>query len=60
MKIIYDEERCVKCGACVTESEDGGVRWQDGKIIFDVERNEDWSMIASICPVGAIEIKVAE
>ena len=56
MKIIYDERRCVRCGACVTESEFRGVRRIDDEIIFDGDRNEDWAMIAAICPAGAIEI----
>lgn len=56
MKIIYDEELCVKCGACVSEAEHGGIRFDSGKIIFDESRPEDWPLIAEICPTGAIKI----
>ena len=30
MKIIYDEKTCVKCLACVSESEFGGSRFKSG------------------------------
>ena len=60
MKVIYDEGRCVRCGACVTESDRGGVRCVEGRIVFDGAQKEDWAMIADICPVGAIEISVDE
>lgn len=56
-QIIYDEARCVRCGACVTESEDGGVRLLDGRIVIDVLRAEDWALIAATCPTGALEIE---
>ena len=54
MKIIYDENICVKCLACVSESEFGGVTYQRGRIFFDETCAEDWANIISICPVGAI------
>ena len=56
MKIIYDENICVKCLACVTESEFGGVIYEHNKIIFDETRPEDWENISAICPVGAIKV----
>ncbi|MBR1580812.1 MAG: hypothetical protein IJ668_10015 [Selenomonadaceae bacterium] len=40
----------------MSESEDGGVQWLNGRPVFDFARREDWAMLASICPVGAIEI----
>ena len=54
--VMYNEERCVRCGLCVSESEYGGVRMIDGRIMIDESRAEDWAMIASICPTGAIEV----
>ena len=60
MEIIYDERRCVRCGLCVTEAEDGGVRLIDGRIVLDGLRAEDWAMIAAICPTGAISIERSE
>lgn len=56
MKIFYDEEICVRCLACVTESEFSGVTFDGERIIFDAARPEDWSTIISICPVAAIKI----
>ncbi|MBQ7704780.1 MAG: hypothetical protein IJT73_05050 [Selenomonadaceae bacterium] len=57
MKIIYDEKICVRCGACATESENGGIKFECGKIIIDKTKNEDWQTIAAICPVAAIIVK---
>ncbi len=55
MKIIYDEKICVRCLACVSEAESGGVFYERGRIFFDETCAEDWENIISICPVGAIK-----
>ena len=55
MKIFCDEKICVRCLACVSESEFGGVTYRHERIHFDETRSEDWSTIAAICPVGAIK-----
>ena len=54
-KIIYDEKICVRCLACVSESEFGGVIYERGRIFFDETCAEDWENIISICPVAAIK-----
>lgn len=59
MKIIYDEKICVRCLACVSESEFGGVTYKRSRIFFDDTQPEDWDAIISICPVAAIK-KAAE
>ena len=56
MKIFYDEKICVRCLACVSESECGGVTCEGELIRFDETRAEDWDNIAAICPVGAIKL----
>lgn len=56
MKIFYDEVACVKCLACLSESERGGVIYEHSKIIFDATKQEDWNNIAAICPVAAITV----
>ena len=56
--ITCDEKICVKCLACVTESEFGGVIYERDKIIFDETRPEDWQNISAICPVAAIKSNV--
>ena len=56
MKISCDEKICVRCLACVSESEFGGITYQNGQILFDETLAEDWATIAAICPVGAIKI----
>ena len=53
--MIYDEKICVRCLACVSESEFGGVIYERGKNFFDESRAEDWESIISICPVAAIK-----
>ena len=53
-KIFIDEKICVRCGACVSESEFGGVTFRDGKIFIDETKLEDWATIISICPTGAL------
>lgn len=53
--ITYDETICVRCLACVSESEFGGVTYERGRIFFDETCAEDWENIISICPVGAIK-----
>ena len=58
--IIYDEKICVKCLACVTESEFGGITYERGKIFFDETCPEDWENISAICPVGAIKKSAIE
>ncbi|MBQ6298569.1 MAG: hypothetical protein IJK81_12960 [Selenomonadaceae bacterium] len=55
MKIIYDEKICVRCLACLSESEFGGVIYERGRIFFDETCAEDWENIISICPVAAIK-----
>jgi len=52
-KILIDEKICVRCGACVSECEFGGVTFRDGKILVDDKKPEDWTTIISICPTGA-------
>ena len=56
MEIIYEEKLCVKCGACATECECGGITFERGKIVIDETRAEDWAGIAEICPTGALKI----
>ena len=55
-KIFIDEKICVRCGACVSESEFGGVTLRDGKIFVDESEPEDWEEIFAICPTGALKI----
>ena len=55
-KIFFDEKICVKCGACVGESEFGGITFRNGKIFIDETKPEDWAEIFSICPTGALKI----
>ena len=54
MKIVYDEKICVRCLACLSESECGGVTYEDGRLCFDATKPEDWAGIIEICPVAAI------
>ena len=56
MKIFYDENICVRCLACVSECEFGGVTYERERLHFDGTRPEDWQSIAEICPVAAIKI----
>ena len=56
MKIIYNEKICVRCLACVGESECGGITYNRGQIQIDETQAEDWANIAAICPVAAISI----
>ena len=53
--ITYNENICVRCLACVSESEFGGVIYERGRIFFIETCAEDWENIISICPVGAIK-----
>ena len=53
---FIDEKICVRCGACVSESEFGGIIFKDGKIFIDESKPESWEEIFSICPTGAINI----
>ena len=55
MKIIYNEKICVRCLACLSESEFGGILYDGERIFFDDTKPEDWENIMSICPVGAIK-----
>ncbi len=59
-QIKYDEARCVRCGLCATESEAGGVRLVDGRLVINELRAEDWALLASICPTGALEAEVEQ
>ena len=54
--ITCDENICVRCLACVSESEFGGVFYERSKIFFDETKPEDWENIISICPVAAIKL----
>ena len=55
-RYFVDEKICVRCGACVSESEFGGVTFKDGKIFIDESKPECWEEIFSICPTGAVKI----
>ncbi len=55
--INYDKNLCVKCGNCATESENGGVKIIDGRIVIDENCVEDWALIAETCPVGALTLQ---
>ncbi|MBE8955389.1 MAG: (4Fe-4S)-binding protein [Quinella sp. 2Q5] len=59
-EILLDEKICVRCGACVSESEFGGVTFKDGKIFVDNSKCEDWAEIISICPTGALKMKLSD
>ena len=59
-EILLDEKICVRCGACVSESEFGGVTFKDGKIFVDNSKREDWAEIVSICPTGALKMKLSD
>ena len=56
MKIIYDPEICVRCLACVSECEFGGMFFDGQQLHIDETRPEDWQTISEICPVAAIKI----
>ena len=58
--IICDEKICVRCLACVTEAEFGGVTFERGRIIVDETCPEDWQNIFATCPVGAIKKSVIQ
>ena len=58
IRITYNEKICVRCLACVSESEFGGVTYERGRIFFNENCAEDWENIISICPVGAIKSNV--
>ena len=55
-KILIDEKICVRCGACVSESEFGGVIFNGEKILVDESKPEDWAEIFSVCPTCALKI----
>ena len=59
-EILFDEKICVRCGACISESEFSGVTLKDGKIFVDVSKCEDWAEIISICPTGALKIQISD
>ena len=56
IQIKYNEKICVRCAACASESENGGIKFERGKIIIDDTKIEDWYSIAAICPVGALNL----
>ena len=58
--IICDGTICVRCLACVTEAEFGGVTFERGRIIVDESRPEDWQNIFATCPVAAIKKSAAK
>ncbi len=52
---LWLEEKCIHCGACVSESEAGGISLrEDGGILLHPECSEDWAVIFDICPTGAL------
>ena len=57
LEIEYIEEKCVRCGNCARESECGGVKNENGKIVFDFSKDEDWNLIIQTCPTGALLIQ---
>ncbi|MBE8951246.1 MAG: glycyl-radical enzyme activating protein [Quinella sp. 3Q1] len=51
---LYFEKKCIHCGSCASEAENGGVTLRGNKIALDISKLEDWDSIMQICPTGAI------
>ncbi len=53
---VWFPTRCIGCGICVKTAANGGVKEENGKIVIDRTRQEDWEKIADECPSGAFRL----
>lgn len=57
MAYVINQEKCLKCGACINMCPVQAIEMKDGKVIIDEEKCISCGTCASICPVQAPEAK---
>lgn len=57
---LYFPNKCIHCNTCIHQSENGGVRLENGKIKLDVTKQENWEHIIDSCPSGALAMDSRE
>ncbi|MGN0466471.1 MAG: glycyl-radical enzyme activating protein [Lachnospiraceae bacterium] len=57
---LYFKNRCIQCGTCAANCEDGGLTLEKNKIILNPSASEDWEKLIYHCPTGAIEMDSRE
>jgi len=55
-EILYWEERCIQCGACVEACPEEALTWKDGGLDTDRSRCNGCGTCVSVCPAGAREL----
>ncbi len=55
-EILYWEERCIQCGACVEACPEKALTWKDGGLDTDRSRCNGCGTCVSVCPAGAREL----
>lgn len=58
--ILYDPEKCMDCGRCVSACASGAVGKADGKIVFDRETCTGCGACEENCPKGACSLAGTE
>lgn len=60
MRVLVDEEKCQRCGACVQACFKEAIRLQDGYIRHDEERCIGCGRCSTVCPAGATHLMVED
>lgn len=53
-RVIYFKNKCIKCGICCDISMNNGVIINDGNIVLDITKSENWDRIINECPTKSI------
>jgi len=51
---VHFPNKCIRCGACLEMSKNGGVHFDNGEIRLCREKADEWPEIIKECPTGGI------
>lgn len=57
MSFAINQDKCIKCGACINMCPVQAISMEKDKVVIDAKKCIDCGTCASICPVQAPEAK---
>jgi len=58
--MTIDQEKCVKCGACLSECTMDAIEWQDNNVIITDKCSDCYCPAADACPTEAITERIKQ